>query len=180
MRWSSTAASSGHKYVVRGSRVPDTGVLLTKTSVWQSFYSRLLYTIVFNSKQVRHCCGIVGDCCSVFISIIVITYLMSHIYMLFLLCCPCPSLSGSLIASLKYCTISLTVLSGAMEKKGFDWIGRNMTPFIIPQVVLIKSLIREIYSRGTSESVFFIIVDERSVFFLCVKRKGRPSLTLVN
>lgn len=45
-----------------------------------------------------------------------------------------------------------------------------MTPFIIPQVFLIKSLIREIYSRGTAGSGFLIIVDEISEFF--VRDKG--------
>lgn len=43
-----------------------------------------------------------------------------------------------------------------------------MTPFIIPQVFLIKSLIREICSRGTAGSGFLIIVDEISEGFLCV------------
>lgn len=43
-----------------------------------------------------------------------------------------------------------------------------MTPFIIPQVILIKSLIRETYSRGTAGSQFWIIVYEISgPIFMC-------------
>lgn len=44
-----------------------------------------------------------------------------------------------------------------------------MTPFIIPQVFLIKSLIRETYSRGAAGSGFLIIVDEISGFLVCDK-----------
>lgn len=44
-----------------------------------------------------------------------------------------------------------------------------MTPFIIPQVLLIKSLIREIYSRGTARRGFLIIVDEFNVLYACVR-----------
>lgn len=44
-----------------------------------------------------------------------------------------------------------------------------MTPFIIPQVFLIKSLIREIYSRGAAGSGFLITVDEISGFYVCDK-----------
>lgn len=51
-----------------------------------------------------------------------------------------------------------------------------MTPFIIPQVFLIKSLIREIYSGGTAGSGFLIDVDEISeflfiYFFVCVHQR---------
>lgn len=54
----------------------------------------------------------------------------------------------------------------------FDWIGTDMTPFIIPQVFLIKSLIREIVSRGTAPSEFLIIVlNEISVCFYVWQRK---------
>lgn len=43
-----------------------------------------------------------------------------------------------------------------------------MTPFIIPQVFLIKPLIREIFSRGTAGSGCVIIVNEINYFYLFI------------
>lgn len=53
-----------------------------------------------------------------------------------------------------------------------------MTPFIIPQVFLIKSLIREIYSSGAAGRGFLINVDEISDFFCvcaCATKEVRTS-----
>lgn len=43
-----------------------------------------------------------------------------------------------------------------------------MTPFIIPQVFLIKPLIREIFSRGTAGSGCVIIVNGINDFYLFI------------
>lgn len=80
MRWSSTTASSGHKYFVRGSRVPDTGVLLTKTSVWQSFYSRLLYTIEYSTVNRSAIAAELWEIVAVFSQALLWLHIWCHIF----------------------------------------------------------------------------------------------------